>query len=635
MKTISGILKIRDAKNNRKIHELHYTKANGKPGCLELKENIQAYANGENGDPAQVEMEGGVVIRAIIPGKEAPPPCQGTTKCPQGKEEDASGPRFRDDLPKAGTAPYNFTPYAPDRIVRPCGEPRKWSGEIICRLEALTPLLVSGRQLKKEGVPTICRFMALEGKPVIPGTSLKGMLRSLMEILSFSGMRPMNRGKLYWREVVGSKYRDNFPEALQGGLLRKRGAEYTITPTEIARKKKGDRAWIEAEVGFAPKKDNDRFYYFKKAPISYKPRPIDAAIVAQLWEQLTPDQEKRWDKEKRAARLAGDGLPVFYRGKKGEPLELGFCRYFRLAYKYTPFELAWPAKDKKEREEALAVVDFAENIFGHVRKGQAQAGRVAITSCQLQGVETQPQTTVLGGPKPTCLGFYITQDGKNLKDTKDHQKYYRSSMKSYNDANARLRGRKLYWHHDVHVAPPPNGNKDVAQLLLPLEKGAAGEFAIIVKNLSDSELGCLFEALELLPQCAHKLGMGKPLGFGSVKITIKKAAIAESRQKYASLGARLKPASGEGMDAPQREALRAIFRASILRAVGRDDYYSLPQIRSLYRMLNYENRPDWDDVRYMTLKEYSNNLLLPTPAWVLGKAGKLEVVDKNIKKPRG
>ena len=39
------------------------------------------------------------------------------------------------------------------------------------------------------------------------------------------------------------------------------------------------------------------------------------------------------------------------------------------------------------------------------------------------------------------------------------------------------------------------------------------------ENLSDIELGALLFVLELPNGCAHKIGMGKPLGLGSVRIT--------------------------------------------------------------------------------------------------------------------
>lgn len=630
MSTISGVLNVRPAKKGE-IHEVHYTSKKGKPAVLELKPHIQAYAGGKSGDPVVVEMEGNATVRAVVPGKEKELPKKPTQK--KTDMRDAPNYKFGGNLPKPGTSPYNFTPYTPDVIVGASTEPRKWSGEIICGLSALTPLLVSGRQ-GKQGDATVCAFMQVDGKPVIPGTSLKGMLRSLMEILSFSGMEPMNRRHLYWREVAAKracKYHTLFPANLQGGLLHKQGAKYSLTPTEVSKTRQS--GWIEMRVGRSPKDGKEHSYYFKRQPqtaqaLEMKEPEKEPKIVTRLWEQMTPDQIKRWKDARIKEALAGEGLPVFYRGLKNKPEELGFCRYFRVAYKHTPYDLAWPPDKKTPR------VDFARGIFGHAVREESLAGRIAITACEMRG-QAQEFRVVLGGPKPTCLGFYLDQEQRQKENKLEPkgQGYSRGSMASYDDAYPAgcLRGRKLYWHHEVDAPPPSNGNEKVMQILRPLAKGACGQFAIRVKNLTDSELGCLFEALELLPQCAHKLGMGKPLGFGSVKISINQARIRENGQKYASLASRLESAASMDMDAAKRGSLRETFREAILKAIKETDYYSLPQIRNLYRMLNYENRPDRDDVKYMKIGEFRKNPLLPGPAQVLGD--KLEAVDRLIKKP--
>jgi len=76
--------------------------------------------------------------------------------------------------------PYRMIPVR-DAVNRrpPCtGEKFKGkSGVAYCSLENLTPLFVGGNRNNKE------LFLTREGRPVIPGSSLKGMLRSLAEIV--------------------------------------------------------------------------------------------------------------------------------------------------------------------------------------------------------------------------------------------------------------------------------------------------------------------------------------------------------------------------------------------------------------------------------------------------------------------
>ena len=63
-----------------------------------------------------------------------------------------------------------------------------WAGRLSCEIEALTPLVVgdgNGRFVKQAG----------SGRPLIPGTSLKGAIRSLAELIGNAAV-PFDRGEL-------------------------------------------------------------------------------------------------------------------------------------------------------------------------------------------------------------------------------------------------------------------------------------------------------------------------------------------------------------------------------------------------------------------------------------------------------
>ena len=83
-------------------------------------------------------------------------------------------------------APYNFIPYEPKAVLtEENSEYGVWSGILHCSLEAVTPLLVAGERIQRADESTECHFFQVEGKHVIPGSSIKGVLRSMVEILSF------------------------------------------------------------------------------------------------------------------------------------------------------------------------------------------------------------------------------------------------------------------------------------------------------------------------------------------------------------------------------------------------------------------------------------------------------------------
>lgn len=90
-----------------------------------------------------------------------------------------------------------------------------------------------------------------------------------------------------------------------------------------------------------------------------------------------------------------------------------------------------------------------------------------------------------------------------------------------------MRGRKFYRHHrkDKLQEYRCAGNiKDGQNRTLKevLEAGNTFTFTVHFENLAPVELGALLWSLELEENWLHRLGLAKPLGFGSVKVEIKK-----------------------------------------------------------------------------------------------------------------
>ncbi len=223
-----GILKLRKVKKGIE-HSAEFTNAKGKLVNFPVHESARYYnETAKDGDACKLEVEGSKIARCVVPGKEAHPkqPEKRAPASTQGRDSwhgVGKLPGRADFRPVLGTAPYNFVPYRDYMIAPPPeNEERKWSGEIVCTLEALTPLLVSGRQ-EKSATGTICKFMSVGGRKIIPGTAIKGMLRSLIEILSYSGLKPVSTKRLFWRIVAEQPYRNNFTENPLGGFLRKKG----------------------------------------------------------------------------------------------------------------------------------------------------------------------------------------------------------------------------------------------------------------------------------------------------------------------------------------------------------------------------------------------------------------------------
>ena len=108
-------------------------------------------------------------------------------------------------------APYNFVPlsawiYEPDwgpRVTQDVPFSDGINGVLDLEIEALTPILVGGRQVsgtrEKEG--EVHFYRTPDGKPAIPGSSIKGMCRNVLEIASFGKMRMVDDRRLSIRDL--------------------------------------------------------------------------------------------------------------------------------------------------------------------------------------------------------------------------------------------------------------------------------------------------------------------------------------------------------------------------------------------------------------------------------------------------
>lgn len=163
-------------------------------------------------------------------------------------------------------APYNFVPVA-NYVARGWyknGEPilpeqdAPWRdglcGQIPLTLIAETPLLVSdGRTEERDGIGVRRFSLSSDKRPEIPGTSLKGMLRAVVEIASFSAMTLIEDRRFGLRDLSGpsaDSYRRKFQyqgngqgKSLGGWLRRATSAEHVgqdpsgwvIEPCEVTR----------------------------------------------------------------------------------------------------------------------------------------------------------------------------------------------------------------------------------------------------------------------------------------------------------------------------------------------------------------------------------------------------------------
>lgn len=195
-------------------------------------------------------------------------------------------------------------------------------------------------------------------------------------------------------------------------------------------------------------------------------------------------------------------VPCFYTVENGRVKAFGTNPYFRIPYNKGIADHV-PANLKINK------IDFADAVFGYRDKW---GGRVFFEDLYLKdGVravfERPDKHKILMGPQPTSFQFYL--------EPKDNE------AATWDDGT-NIRGYKLYWHKKCDWQDRGNAkNSSLQKEIQPLKPGHTFIGRIRFENLCKIELGalCALFTLGAEKNICYKMGMGKPLGMGTVKIT--------------------------------------------------------------------------------------------------------------------
>ena len=234
--------------------------------------------------------------------------------------------------------------------------------------------------------------------------------------------------------------------------------------------------------------------------------------------------------------------------RNDEPLAYRLGRN-KITYKKSPEDLLDSSLRPTEKRSKLSPAD---RLFGWVGSDQGYKGRIRVVcedGSRPEIIEKFAGGTlplaILGQPKPAQGRFYVAKD-----DQGNPQKDGISKPQAGYSKGKGLRGRKQYWHHkgleagqapDYWKAPvedrtqqqtngryqeyrrpdtdkePDAQNRSITGWIKP---GTVFKASLYVQNLQPEEVGALLWLLSL-PKCHYfRLGYGKPLGFGSVRMEV-------------------------------------------------------------------------------------------------------------------
>ncbi len=670
-----------------------------------------------NGKECIIEMESNKIIKIVIEGEEfVMKQNQKNKNAENNKDENMlNQSSFRKHQHRTSSkseakgtkciakAPFNFVPLN-KKIIPAEGLPfqskssgfleDRNSGYIECELETITPLFIGQG---KDHYGESAKFFNVKSKVEIPGSSIRGMIRTLVQIVSWSKFKFFNNDRLYYRWIAENfknfkNLREHYESKMSSeefsndgtkkrsyrfyaGYLEKEGFDYYIIPA------KSSSGFINGfRMEKATGKMNNKKNYWVIAPKDDTSDKIP--VPEEVIESYRNDKFrkiKNVDPLRRADK--GEDAPCFYTvkvNKKGEKVvkSFGHTGFYRIPYDKTIRNFV-TQEFIEQGDNAKTQYDIDEAIFGRVKGNEEDldsfAGRVYFESAKLVPSEEKNifwgecVPKILSTPKPTAFQLYLEQ--KRGQD-----------LRHYDSDDTQIRGYKLYWHrwnnNDPHFWEESNlefkkeiekvfqkyginieefdfieRNKKIyikkrysqikdenlkkairGYLLLtndsqysiinPIKPKIKFRFRIRFENLTKRELGALLFVLDLPKEHYHKLGMGKPLGLGSVKISPKLYLI-DRKKRYSKLfegnNWNLMEKQEENIDSYKKD-----FEEYILENLGLDGTFG--RLWDVERMQQLKTLLDWGNTKlknwikrteYMPRGEFKERCILPTPKEVV------------------
>lgn len=421
------------------------------------------------------------------------------------------------------------------------------SGKISCRLRTKTQISVCDSGTKERDY----KFFSIDERPVIPvipGSSIRGVVRGIYEALTDScfssvnaedkdyfssrmkkrdpGLLTRENGEYVLYKAIRhkDKQRDN-PLIPEGG---KTGDRVTFKKKETLETESGEKTEILIDCeGYVHRvdffKNKGRHNFESVFERGERVGEIDDEILDRFRvniENYTPKKKGCKDEYKAAfdRMCEGDGfLPCWYIKENGHyyfaPSQMSRSIYFNKPIDLLAKQNLQKCSSKSEICEACALFGMVsgENAASRVRFGDAEC----VSTDPLDGTFLLP---ILAEPRLSSFEFYLTNPYSGY---------------GADDERTRISGRKFYWHNNkaniTQNAENKAGNNMDASVQL-VKKGKDFCFDVFFDGITELTLKRLLFALtlgenDLDGTKCHKLGHGKPIGLGSVKIIAERVVV--------------------------------------------------------------------------------------------------------------
>ncbi|GIP64010.1 hypothetical protein J32TS6_25650 [Virgibacillus pantothenticus] len=446
--------------------------------------------------------------------------------------------------------PYNFVPLESKCDKKGNQKVGSLTGKIECTLETLTPVFIPDSKDKEAFF-----HYPEDEKPVIPGSEIRGTIRSVFEAAFNGCLSQVNEGSFH-RRSMDAKHPGLLFKTDEGWKLIQCGKIIKTTPYDIEPKSiilsegdtlysKNNRIFYKKQIpdgkeGFvhlSEKGPNGKpIFVFQPLRKTYKIEEIEIEYllkVLELYERNNDKNEEhsgyiQYKHKLRSMLMCTDRsikLPVYYSTDVNENIShLAPAALSQEVFKNTLVDIL-KAQGEYQPCECKQAICPACHLFGFVNQQEMQASRIRFSDATIQKDCTfldKMTLPALGEPKPGAVEFYTEKPKNNSYWTYDYD-YIQEKRRPLKPSEVKIRGRKFYWHHEPKHYPLKTTDKEEMETTIsPLDKGNRFNFTVYFERLTEKELNQLCNVLDIndSKEHAHKIGRGKPLGFGSIRITI-------------------------------------------------------------------------------------------------------------------
>lgn len=446
--------------------------------------------------------------------------------------------------------PYNFMPVS-GKVNRSVPAQGTLSGKITCMIKAVTPLAIPDHEKKHTSKRSNEHFeypffSKTDGKHFIPGSSVRGVVRSMFETVTNSCFSVNNNNILSARHS-----HQRLP-----GILKKVDGKWQLFS---ARKSKYRGEQISSDQVIRIWYDIGRQYNVKSVfTIGSPVQCSDLDDAVKDYKECLEIYRKNAEKEsghklelyKKSTNIINENgmTPLFYELVDSEDKQIVYLSPAQMSRSVFHNKLNDLLGDHiscvyTEGEELCE----ACTLFGTLRRnGTARASIVRFTDAEEVDFKSAGYHTLkeLASPKTTSVEYYTERPDNAVAWNYDYKtiRYekkpipFRGKTRNMDVPvrvleDAKVRGRKFYLHTEQNKFETGDITKRNSTMELA-DMGSTFTFDVYFDCITEEQLSKLVWTLSLGENKEdsfrlYKFGHGKPLGLGSAKITVDKVAVRE------------------------------------------------------------------------------------------------------------